>query len=129
MAKKDCENEDRSVETRWIYDNLRAQGHLTDYDDRLCKEKVFRVLSMLHKEHLEIMYIYYYRKKLYSDVLSLKTLWKIQELDEEWSGFRDQYSKIKQEFDAVLSSIQEIPKDLSNMLENCSDIRILRYFR
>lgn len=60
---------------------MKIQGFLESFDEDDCKERIKRVLDCLHKEHLEIMYIYYYRKKIYSDYLNLDNLWKILELD------------------------------------------------
>jgi hypothetical protein len=31
----------------------------------------------MHREHLDIMYIYYYRKKIWADALNLQLLTKI----------------------------------------------------
>lgn len=47
------------------------------HDDRIYRDKIKNVLDALHKEKIEIMYIYYYRKKLYSEALTLANLWKI----------------------------------------------------
>ena len=64
------------------------------YDQRDCRDRIKRVLESRHKDHLETMYIYYYRKKLYVDYLNLEALWKVQELDEEWAPFQKQQSDL-----------------------------------
>ena len=48
----------------------------------------------LHKDHLEIMYIFYYRKKIWGDILNLGLLHKIEEADEEWFGFRREQERL-----------------------------------
>jgi hypothetical protein len=48
----------------------------------------------MHKDHLEIMYIFFYRKKIYADYLNLEVLWKIQEFDEEWYSIREKQRKV-----------------------------------
>jgi len=81
QVKEGYEKEDHSVEANWIYHRIKLQGDLESYDEKDCKERIRRVLECMHKEYVEIMYIYYYRKKIYSDYLNLDNLWKIQELD------------------------------------------------
>lgn len=82
------ERDDHALEANWISLRMRAQGFLESYDERDCKDRIRRVLEFIHKDHLGIMFIYYYRKKVYSDYLNLENLWKIEELDEEWHLFR-----------------------------------------
>ena len=50
---------------------MRNQNYFDNYDDKLCKDRIRKVLECIHKEHLDIMYIYQYRKKINSDYLSL----------------------------------------------------------
>lgn len=54
---------------------------LESFDDRECKEKIKKILEFIHRDHLDIMYIFFYRKKVFSDYLNLEILWKIQEFD------------------------------------------------
>lgn len=74
------------------------------------------------------MYIYYYRKNVYSDFLNLEHLWKIQEFDQEWHSFREKQKKFKQLIDGFLSSYTEIPGEVKEMLLNLHDYRSLKYF-
>lgn len=62
------------------------------------------------------MYIYYYRRKLYSDVLSRSDLIKIYKLDQEWFTFKEQFNKIKDNLVSVIFSFQEMPR-LEDMLQ------------
>ncbi len=56
------------------------------------------------------MYIYYYRRKLYSDVLSRSDLLKIYKLDQEWFTFKEQFNKIKDNLVSIIFSFQEMPR-------------------
>ncbi len=56
------------------------------------------------------MYIYYYRRKLYSDVLSRSDLIKIYKLDQEWFTFKEQFNKIKDNLVSIIFSFQEMPR-------------------
>jgi hypothetical protein len=75
------EKDDLGIEANWIFHRMKIQGYLESFDETDCKERIRRVLECLHRDHLEIMYVYYYRKKIYSDYLNLDNLWKIVEFD------------------------------------------------
>jgi hypothetical protein len=62
------------------------------------------------------MYIYHYRKRLYSEILSLNDLWTIYKLDQEWFVFKDQFDKIRENLVNVIFSFKEMPK-LESMLD------------
>lgn len=81
-VREDLENEEKIYEAEWIYHKIRALGLLESFDDRECKEKIKKILEFIHRDHLDIMYIFFYRKKVFSDYLNLEILWKIQEFDE-----------------------------------------------
>lgn len=91
--KEMFEKDDHALEANWIFNRMKSQNYFDGYDDRDCKDRIRRILEFMHKEHLEVMYIYYYRKKVYSDYLNLDNLWKIEELDEEWHIFREKQKK------------------------------------
>jgi hypothetical protein len=107
---------------------MKAQGYLANYDENLCKERIKRVLEFMHKEHLETMYIYYYRKKVYSDYLNLDNLWRIEEFDEEWHPFREKQKKMITIIETFLPSFTDVPFELKEMINKLSDPRELRYF-
>lgn len=115
QVKESFEKEDHAIEANWIYYRMRSQGWLESFEERDCKDRIKRVLECMHKEHLEIMYIFYYRKKIYSDYLNLDNLWKIQEFDEEWHLFRERQKKIINFLEATLPSYTEVPPELSEM--------------
>jgi hypothetical protein len=52
------------------------------HDEKECRSKIENVLVAMHKEHLDIMYIFYYRKKIWADALNLNLLMKIEQIDE-----------------------------------------------
>lgn len=56
-----------------------------------------------------MMYIYYYRKKLWQDALNLNLLMKIDEMDAEWMSFKKEYNKLKSKILFVIESFQEVP--------------------
>lgn len=88
------EKEDMSLEANWIFQRMKTQGSFENYyDEQHCKDRIKKILEFIHKDHLEIMYIYYYRKNVYSDYLSIEHLWKIEELDQEWHSFREKQKK------------------------------------
>lgn len=78
-------------------------------------------------EHLDIMYIFYYRKKIYADYLNLEVLWKIQELDEEWHIFREKQKKILDFLEIFLSSNYDPPREIVEFAHICPDLRNLKY--
>lgn len=80
-VKAHFEKEDRKSEAKWIFDKLKQQGHFDTCEERECLKKIENVLNALNQEHLEIMYIYYYRKKIWADELNLSLLIKIEEID------------------------------------------------
>ena len=118
------EQEDRNAEAKWIY----AKGRFTSGDERQVKEKIRLVLEMLHREKVEIMYIYYYRRKAYGDVLSRQELWKIYKLDQEWFVFKDQFVHLRDNLMNVIYSFQEMPQ-LENMIQKTVDVQELKYFK
>jgi len=61
--------------------------------------------------------------------LNLDLLWKIHEYDAEWASFKDQSMKITSTFENILFGIQEPCKSLTDMILNCNDLRILKYFK
>jgi hypothetical protein len=67
------------------------------------------------------MFIYYYRRKLYSEVLEKKDLLNIYKLDQEWLTFKEQFNKLKDNLVSVIFSFQEMPR-LENMLQQTVDI-------
>lgn len=67
------------------------------------------------------MFIYYYRRKLYSEVLEKKDLLTIYKLDQEWLTFKEQFNKLKDNLVSVIFSFQEMPR-LENMLQQTVDI-------
>ncbi len=75
-------------------------------DERQIREKIKLVLEMLHKEKVEIMYIYYYRRKAYGDVLSREDLWKIYKLDQDWAVFKQEFVHLRDNLMNVISSFQ-----------------------
>ena len=74
------------------------------------------------------MYIYYYRKNVYSDYLNLEHLWKIEEIDQEWHSFREKQKKYQYLLESFLTSYTEIPGEVKEMLQNLHDYRSLKYF-
>jgi hypothetical protein len=67
------------------------------------------------------MFIYYYRRKLYSEVLEKKDLLTIYKLDQEWLTFKEQFNKLKDNLVSVIFSFQVMPR-LENMLQQTVDI-------
>ena len=129
--QKETQTKIRSTESRWIYEKLKSEGHFQEHEDTSIKEKIFFVLSMIHEEHLELMHIYYYRKNLYSrkeSTFDLEILWKIEQYDKEWSAFSDMGSKISKNFENIQSFV-ESSQTLREMLDNCTDVKILKYFK
>ena len=76
------------------------------FDEKVTREKIYNVLVAIHKDHLEIMYIFYYRKKIWGDVLNLSLLHKIEEADEEWFGFRREQERLGVEITTFLPSFE-----------------------
>lgn len=74
------------------------------------------------------MYIYYYRRKVYGDLLSRDDLWKIYKLDQEWFTFKEQFSQLRDNLMNVIYSFQEMPR-LENMIQQTVDIEKLKYFK
>jgi len=66
------------------------------------------------------MYIYHYRKKIFSDYLNLDILWKIVELDEEWFTFKEKQKKCLDFLEVILPSFVEVPPELLDFLHQCS---------
>ena len=113
-VQKEFEAEDRAGEAKWISERLRQMGSFEIHEERDCRQKIQNVLYALHKDHLEIMYIYFYRKRMWGDVLNLNLLMKIQEFDEEWPTFKKQFKALKDDITSVIPSFQfqEVPKSL-----------------
>lgn len=62
------------------------------FDDRRhdrVKERILKVLELIRIEYCEVMYIYYYRRLVWSDELTLEHLWKIYQLDDEWATVKE----------------------------------------
>ena len=74
------------------------------------------------------MYVYYYRRRLYSDVFNRQDLWNIYKLDQEWFVFKEQFNKLRDNLVSVIFSFQEMPR-LEDMLQKTVDIEKLKYFR
>lgn len=74
------------------------------------------------------MYVYYYRKKIYSDYLNLDNLWKIVELDSEWHLFRERQKKILGFLQTFLPSYMDVPPELNDMINNIYEPKYLKYF-
>ena len=74
------------------------------------------------------MYIYYYRKKLFSEFFNLDNLWKIHELDEEWHTFRERQKKISSFIETFLPSYTQVPPELNEMVNTTFDPKYLKYF-
>ena len=74
------------------------------------------------------MYIYYYRRKAYGDVLSREDLWKIYKLDQEWFVFKDEFVHLRDNLMNVIYSFQEMPS-LENMIQKTVELRELKYFK
>ena len=127
-VKEMFEKDDHALEANWIFNRMKSQNYFDGYDDRDCKERIRRILEFMHKEHLEVMYIYYYRKKIYSDYLNLDNLWKIEELDEEWHIFREKQKKYINLIESILVSFTEIPYELREMINHLHDPKCLKYF-
>jgi hypothetical protein len=70
------------------------------------------VLLAMHREHLEIMYIYYYRKKLWANTLNLGLLMRIEDIDEEWMTFKKEMKSLKDDITSVIPSFHEVPRSL-----------------
>lgn len=75
----------------------------------------------MHKEKVEIMFIYYYRRKIYADALTREDLWQIYKLDQEWLAFKEQFTKLRDNLMNVIFSFQEMPR-LENMIQQTVDI-------
>ena len=129
--KEKFEEEDRKTEAKWIFDKLKQQNHsnFENFEEKDCLKKIENVLNALNKEHLEIMYIYYYRKKLWADELNLNLLMKIAEIDEEWISFKKDYQELKKDFEEVIPSFIEVPRSLEEAFNSCTDTRVLKYFK
>ena len=123
------ENEDKTDEALWVYQRMREAELIRGYDENDCRDRIKKVLESRHTHHLETMYIYYYRKKLYADYLNLEALWKVQELDEEWVPFHQQQEKVTKFIEEILVSLYEAPPEVVHQLKNCHDLRTLRYFQ
>ena len=74
------------------------------------------------------MYIYYYRRKVYGDLLSRDDLWKLYKLDQEWFTFKHQFIHLRDNLMNVLYSFQEMPQ-LENMIQKTTDVQELSYFK
>jgi hypothetical protein len=86
------------------------------------------ILDCIHKEHLDIMYIFYYGKRIFVDYLNLEVLWKIQEFDEEWYAFREKQKKCIDFLEILLPSYTEVPKELIDFAYQCTEQKTLKYF-
>lgn len=53
------------------------------------KETIYRVLEILSIDFCEIMYIYYYKRLIWENELTLDLLWRIYQLDDEWASIKD----------------------------------------
>lgn len=67
------------------------------------------------------MFIYYYRRKIFADILSRDDLWKIYSLDQEWFAFKEQFNNLRDKLMNVIFSFQEMPR-LENMIQQTVDI-------
>ena len=79
------------------------------------------MLECLHTERIEIMYVYYYRRRLFADVFNRQDLWRIYRLDQEWFVFKEQFNKLRDNLVSVIFSFQEMPR-LEDMLQKTVDI-------
>lgn len=79
--------EELPEEARWIFERMRDKFDEKRHDR--IKEKILKVLALIRIEYCEVMYIYYYRRLVWSDELTLEHLWRIYQLDDEWATVKE----------------------------------------
>lgn len=116
-------------ESQWIYEKLREQLDERKQDSKV-KESIYKVLELLRIEYCEIMYIYYYKKCIWASDLSLDLLWKIYQLDDEWTIIKNMKKQLVEVIFPQLESLEaEIEPSVHRLLEDTTDIKTLRYIK
>jgi transcription elongation factor SPT6 len=86
--------EELKEETEWIYSTVFKSS--PTYQSQFVLPKIQKVLEFLRVHHLEIPYIYTYKKGFYAPDLNLVDLWEIYEWDEKWSHLQTRKATLRQ---------------------------------
>ena len=87
-----AENEIKE-EAEWIFNS--AFKSIEEFNAQSVIPKIIYVLEFLRKEHLEISYIYTYKKDYYLPDLKLPDLWEIYDWDDKWAHLQNRKSTLK----------------------------------
>jgi hypothetical protein len=81
-------------ETKWIYQKLYPSKKHSN--EKTLETKILKVLEFIRIHHMEVMYLYFYKKQEIFPEITLEDLWTIYDLDQEYLSFSLQ--KYKQTF-------------------------------
>ena len=118
---------DLDLEAEWIFENLRTFSSNVDNIGNI-KKKITLVLEYYKKEFFDIPFIAIYRKMCYEPELTVKDIWKIFELDKEWTKLSDYKQNVKKQWSTIIKFIE--PKKVEFMerkyIDNAKSITDLK---
>ncbi|KAI0979818.1 hypothetical protein GJ496_000989 [Pomphorhynchus laevis] len=107
------------MESEWIYGALSRQ--IVDFRNRsssvLLIKNIYKVLELIRNEFLEVPFIANYRKEYIFPNIKIEDLWKIWDLDEQWSQLNEQRNRLKKALEQTHSV--QLQRALSSTDDNC----------
>ena len=79
------ENNELIDETKWIYQKLQSSKKHSN--EKTLETKILKVLEFIRINHMEVMYLYFYKKQEIFPEINLEDLWAIYDLDQEYLSF------------------------------------------
>jgi transcription elongation factor SPT6 len=105
-----------SEEVDWIISQAYSNRMLELSESQRTKfqESISNVLGFIRNEHLEVPFVYSYKKEYYSPHLAIPDLWLIDEYDERWDQYHSRRCKLK-------SALMVFPGESRSLINLASD--------
>jgi hypothetical protein len=99
-------------EAEWMIDKIRSYKQQNIHPASL-KKKILAVLEFYKKEFFDIPFIVYYRRMYFETELSQNDIWKIYELDKEFTKFIVYKDTVRKMFNSIKQFFKNDEKQLA----------------
>jgi transcription elongation factor SPT6 len=120
-------NKDVDLEAEWILERMKTMISNVESISNI-KKKITLVLEYYKKEFLDIPHIAVYKRAYIEPELTPKDVWRIFEMDKEWTKMTDYKTNVRKQFSSISHFLEPKKKEIMERryIDNARSIRELK---